>query len=285
MANSAPKVGIIGLGMVGKPLKRFFEEKGYVVGQNLFLSDPAQGFTDDINQADIVFLAVPTPRTPTGAADTTIVSAVLKNLKPGKIAVIKSTVPPGTTEQLQNENPDLKMLFNPEFLTEKTAWYDFMNPDRQIVGFTPRSKDAAPLVLSLLPKAPFMSPSADWAITATEAETIKYASNVFLAHKVVFANMLFQLAEKMGLNYENIRLGMGTDPRIGPSHLEVSYEGYKGFGGYCFPKDTAALISHLESVGLPDAAKLIRGMWDYNVSLLGAQGLTIDQVSGHSFKI
>lgn len=277
------KLGIMGLGMVGTPLKRYFEEKGYAHGKNLFLYDPGKDLFDDINQAEIIFLAVPTPRSKDGSADLSIVHTALKTLEPGKIAVIKSTVPPGTTELIQKEHPDLFVLFNPEFLTEKNAWNDFLYPDRQIVGFTEKSRHKASEVLDLLPKAQLMSPTAEIAISATEAETIKYASNVFLAYKVAFAAMLSELADKMGANYENIRHGFAADPRIGKSHLDVNYEGYRGFGGYCFPKDTAALISHLESHGLTDAAKLIKGAWDYNIALLASQGLTIDQVSGHSF--
>jgi len=282
------KVGIIGVGMVGGPLKRYFEEeKGYERGKDLFLYDIAleKGFFDDVNNADIIFVSVPTPRTKDGAGLGAVESA-FNMIKGEKVVVLKSTVPPGTTEALQSKYPSLKILFNPEFLTEKRAWEDFIKPDRQIVGFTASSIDAAYIVLSLLPKAPFMSPwgkntYAPIKITATEAEIIKYGGNVHFARKVNFANVLAILSNKLGVNYENVRAGMSADFRIGDSHLDVNHGGYRGFGGYCFPKDLDAFISHLNDNGLGHAAKLLKEDWNFNEKLLNEQGLNVEDVSIH----
>ncbi len=283
------KIGVIGVGMVGTPLKRYFEEyRGYVRGTDLFLYDidPKKGYFDDINKADVVFISVPTPRTPEGSANTSAIDGAFRMIKGNKIVVLKSTIPPGTTERFQKEYPHHKILFNPEFLTERRAWEDFIKPDRQIVGFTSASIDAAQQVLSLLPKAPFMSP---WGmntyrsirITATEAEMIKYGGNVHFSRKINFANILALLSEKLGADYENVRIGMAADFRIGDSHLDVAHGGYKGFGGYCFPKDLDALIAHLDSVGLASAASLLRKDREFNESLLISQGLTLEDVSVH----
>lgn len=284
------KIGIIGVGMVGTPLKRWFEENGYERNSDLFLYDidPKKGYFDDVNQADIVFIAVPTPRDFDGSCDLTAVKDALTRIDIHfhKIVVIKSTVTPGMTEYLQTIFSQWKMLFNPEFLTEKRAWEDFIKPDRQIVGFTKYSIDAAHLVLSLLPKAPFMSP---WGlgtykpirITATEAEIIKYGGNVHFARKVNFANMLNLLCEELEVSYENVRHGMAADFRIGDSHLDVNHGGYRGFGGYCFPKDLDALIFFLECQGLKDGANLLKADKNFNIQLLNAQGLTIEDVSKH----
>ena len=283
------KVGIIGLGMVGTPLKRYFEERrGHVRGTTLFAfdTDSAKGYSDDINRADVVFISVPTPRGEDGAAKTDALENAFTRIAGGKIIVIKSTVPPGTTEYFQKKYPQHKVLFNPEFLTERQAWEDFTKPDRQIVGFTEASIDAAHAVLSLLPKAPFMSP---WGvdtyhpvkITATEAEIIKYGGNVYFSRKIAFANALAMLAENHGVNYDNIRVGMAADYRIGDSHLDVTHGGYRGFGGFCFPKDLNALIIHMEQRGLHDGAQLLREDWEFNKKLLASQGLTIEDVSVH----
>ncbi|OGZ97798.1 MAG: hypothetical protein A3J10_01930 [Candidatus Sungbacteria bacterium RIFCSPLOWO2_02_FULL_54_10] len=283
------RVGIIGVGMVGTPLKRWFEERqGYQRGKDLFLSDidPAKGFFDDINHADVIFISVPTPRTATGSAGLTAVEQAFAKIGAGKIAVLKSTAPPGTTEHFQKKYPALKVLFNPEFLTEKRAWEDFIKPDRQIVGFTAESMDASHAVLSLLPRAPFMSP---WGIntyrptkiTATEAEIIKYGGNVYFARKINFANALADLAASHGVNYENIRAGMSADFRIGDSHLDVAHGGYRGFGGYCFPKDTDALIAHLAERGLKEGTGLLQSDRAFNENLLVSQGLTWEEVSVH----
>lgn len=274
---------------MGTPLKRYFEERqGYQRGETIFLYDidPKKGYFDDINRADVIFISVPTPRSPDGSANVSAVASALEMIQGNKIAVIKSTVPPGTTEFFQKKYPQHKVLFNPEFLTEKHAWEDFIKPDRQIVGFTDQSLDAAHFVLSLLPKAPFMSP---WGlntyrpikITATEAEIIKYGGNIHFARKVNLANVLALFTEKLGANYENVRVGLAADFRIGDSHLDVIHGGYKGFGGFCFPKDLDAFVAHLGSHGLKEAAELLRSDRAFNEKLLAGQGLTLEDVSVH----
>lgn len=288
-----PIIGIIGVGWVGKQLARYFEEiRGYRSGHDLMLLDILpERCAGDIHQAHIVFITVPTPQNPKdGSCDTSIVHSVVERLKGEKIVVIKSTVPPGTTERLQKEFPQHKFLFNPEFLTESRAWEDMLRPDRQIVGFTEESLDSAHLVLSLLPKAPFMSP---WGrgtykpvrITATEAELIKYAGNVYFSRKIVFANALAKVAGRLGIDYEHVRQGMSADHRIGDSHLDVYHGGYRGFGGYCFPKDTAALMAFAKAEGLDDVHKLIQADWDFNERLLHEQHLTVADVSKHITEI
>lgn len=289
MAEIRQKIGIIGVGMVGTPLKRWFEEeRGYHRGQELFLYDIDQrkGYFDDINQADIIFISVPSPRAPDGSCNLVAVESAFAKVQGGKIIVLKSTVPPGTTESFQKKYPNHKIIFNPEFLTEKKAWEDFLKPDRQIVGFTAQSIDASHAVLSILPRAPFMSP---WGgntyrptkITATEAEMIKYGGNVHFARKINFANTMAILAAKHGVDYENVRLGMAADFRIGDSHLDVNHGGYRGFGGFCFPKDLDALTAHLDAVGLKDCADLLKKDREFNEKLLASQGLTLEDVSVH----
>lgn len=286
------KIGIIGVGMVGTPLKRWFEQNGFKRGKDLFLYDidPKKGYFDDVGEAEIIFVAVPTPRNPDGSCNLSAVESAFRMLdKAGdssKIIVIKSTVSPGTTEYFQKIYPRFRILFNPEFLTEKRAWEDFIRPDRQIVGFTEHSLDAAHLVLSLLPKAPFMSP---WGlstysqirITATEAEIIKYGGNVWFVRKVNFANVLASLCEKLGMDYENVRKGMAADFRIGDSHLDVNHGGYRGWGGYCLPKDLDAFIATLEAAGIDESATLLESDREFNAKTLASRGLTIADVSQH----
>ncbi len=283
-----PKLGIVGVGWVGTPLKRYFEEhNGYKAGVDLMLYDiDPKRCAGDINQAEVIFVALPTPRNKDGSCDTSIVASVLPKITGEKIIVLKSTIPPGTTEQFQKLHPNHKFLFNPEFLSESRAWEDFLKPDRQIVGFTEKSMDAAHLVLSLLPKAPFMSP---WGtntynqtrISATEAEIIKYAGNVYFSQKVNWANALAKVSEKIGADYENVRKGMSADYRIGDSHLDVNHGGYRGFGGYCFPKDTAAFMAFAKEKGLHDVHELLTAAWKFNEKLLADQGLTVEDVSKH----
>ncbi len=287
---SKPVVGIIGVGWIGSQFKRYFEQmRGYKRGENLFLydADVKKSYLDDVGRADVLFVCLPTPRNPqNGSCDTSIVEGAISKISGEKIIVIKSTVPPGTTEALQKKHPQHKFLFSPEFLTESRAWEDMIRPDRQIVGFTDASLDAAHLVLSLLPKAPFMSP---WGtgtytktrISATEAELIKYAGNVYFVRKVNWANALAHAAEKLGINYENVRTAMAADHRIGDSHLDVNHGGYRGWGGYCFPKDLDGFMQFAKQEGLADVHAMLQADRDFNEKLLASQGLSLEEVSAH----
>lgn len=315
-----PKIGIIGIGMVGTPIKEWFERHAAPLqrrerGVDLFCrdADPAKGYGDDINEADVIFVCVPTPPGDFGRCDTSIVRRVVSGIAPGKVVVIKSTVPPGTVQGLQTEFPDLAFLFSPEFLTESRAGEDFRNPSRQIVAPTPEGYPHASRVAALLPRgqtnwpdAPIYGPLAD--ATSTEAELAKYASNWFGALKVTFANILADISYVIGrvhgttCRYEAVRDMVGADKRILPTWMDVGHGAYHGYGGYCFPKDTVALeefTGQLEKAFLDmtgaqrDAhdsrmANLLRAgrglmnaMRDYNTALLEAQGLTVDDVSYH----
>lgn len=284
MAHKKLKIGIIGVGMVGTPLKRYFEElEGHKRGETIFLydTDPKKGYFDDINKADVIFISVPTPRTPEGSAGLNALKSSFRLIAGSKIVVIKSSVPPGTTESFQKKYPQHKVLFNPEFLTEANAWENTKNPDRQFVGWTKKSRDAAKIVLGFLPKAPMRSPSDKLNMSATEAEIVKYGANMFLTRKVTFANAIFDLASHLRADYENIKIGIASDQRIGPSHLDIHYHGYRGYGGYCFTKDTEALIAHCKGLGLKQAAKLFESDRLFNENVLATQGLTPEDVSVH----
>lgn len=290
--KSRQKIGIIGIGMVGSPLARYFEEvAGYAAGKTLFLfdTDPAKHCSDAVDRADVVFICVPTPPGPGGAADLSRVEDAIVRIgsplhRPGtpRVIVIKSTIPPGTTEYFQARFPQHAFLFNPEFLTERAAWENTIHPDRQLVGWTGQSKKHAASVAALLPPALLTAPSPELELTATEAELIKYAANVFLARKVTFANALFDLASHHGSDYEHIRKGIASDKRIGPSHLEIFHGGYRGYGGYCFVKDTDALVAHARAHGLDHVAKLIGADVQFNTRTLATQGLTPKDVAVHN---
>lgn len=302
------RVGIIGLGMVGEPHRRWFEEiRGYKRGKDLFCydTDPKRGYFDDINKAGIIFVAVPTPPNPDGSCNISVVDNALSTIQNNKVVVIKSTIPPGTTEMFQAQYSRLRILFNPEFLTEAQAWEDFLHPTRQLIGYTEQSRGDSTAVLNLLPQGNFSSPwAADYSrfeLTATEAEFVKYFSNIFGAVKVTLANVVYDLCQaqsrKSGLNidYENIRMAVGADPRISPAWLDVRHGSYRGFGGYCFPKDLNAFIAFAKMLfkessggsGKDDAllaygAGVLNGVKSYNRALLGIQRRTEEEVSKHN---
>ncbi|OGN08554.1 MAG: hypothetical protein A3J46_03835 [Candidatus Yanofskybacteria bacterium RIFCSPHIGHO2_02_FULL_41_11] len=312
--NQKIKIGIIGLGMVGEPIRRWFEEKnGYKRGLDLFCYDVdhKKGYADDVDRADVIFVSVPTPSNPDGSCNTSIVESAVAGLKDGKIIVVKSTITPGTVEKLQGRFPKKRLIFNPEFLTESQAWEDFLSPDRQIVGHTAKSISDAVEVLNLLPKKHFIRPwTSDYSkksVNATEAELGKYASNVFGYLKVIYGNVLADFCYALGkvqgvkVDYENIKELIGADLRIGPSWLNVGHGNYCGAGGYCFPKDMNAFIAFGETLE-KDAVKkklldkdhlkilqggiaVLKAVRDYNKTLIESQGLTMEDVAKHDKEI
>jgi len=132
-------------------------------------------------------------------------------------------------------------------LRAKTAKKDFINPDRQIVGFvTPKSKKAASRILKILPKAPYGK-----IVKAKEAEMIKYFSNTYLATRVVFANQIYDFCEKLGgIRYDVVKDCLVRDPRIGNSHFDIFHEGHRGYSGGCFPKDVKAFLGLARRLGV-----------------------------------
>lgn len=271
------KIGIVGLGMVGTPLFKYFSESGWKRGKNLFCFDSAKKeFIDSLKTASIIFICVPTPVSKDGSCDTSIVEKVIKAHKSkNKIFVIKSTVEPGTAQRLQQKYK-IPVLFNPEFLTEANAWNDFINPDRQIVAHAANSKKYAKSVIKILPASKLNIVG----IHSSEAELGKYASNVFGALKVTYSNIIADFAKTMGVDYEKVRKVFASDKRIGDSWTNVNYGNYRGYGGYCFPKDTDALIAFGEKLGIKGVA-VLKAMREYNEELLKSQKLNSKVVSSH----
>lgn len=310
--NNKIKVGIVGLGMVGEPIRRWFEDvKGYKRGKDLFCydTDPSKDYDDDVNKADVIFVAVPTPSPKAGAADLSILHGAVSKIANGKTIILKSTIPPGTTEGLQKKFPKKFFIFNPEFLTEAQVWLDFARPDRQILGPTARARKNVREVLALLPLSPFSRPwASDYSkkeVSATEAELSKYASNVYGYLKVIYGNILADIAYGLQsvlgaqVEYQNVREMLSADPRIGPAWLDVNHGKYSGAGGYCFPKDMNAFIAMIEKEliaklsknrkidkglvnSLRKGATVLKAVRDYNRSLLAWQGISEMEVSTHN---
>jgi len=238
------KIGICGVGMVGGAVKRYFESKGI----KPFLYDNGnsqQGSIEELNRADVVFICVPTPFDKEKGFDLSFVEESCQNVRGNKIIIIKSTVLPGTTEQLQKKYPQHKFLFNPEFLTEITAEQDMNYPDRQIIGYTEISHSIAGKIMQIMPLAPFES-----IMPATEAEMVKYFGNTWFAAKVIFANQIYDLCQKLEIDYNRVMESAAADKRIGRSHLEPLHKGYRGYGGKCLPKDIRALIQFADQQGI-----------------------------------
>lgn len=199
---------------------------------------------DGVKDADIVFLALPTPPGEDGQADLSYVKAVadkIGNYLTGYTVIVdKSTVPVGSAEEVRsliepkNAKATFDVVSNPEFLREGLAVQDFMNPDRVVIGTT--SRRAQRLMTELY--KPFVEGEQQIIIMdERSAEMTKYAANSFLALKVTFINEIANLCESLGADVESVRQGIGTDNRIGKKFLQAGI----GFGGSCFPKDVMAL--------------------------------------------
>lgn len=210
-------------------------------------------FTNDsskaIDECDVLFIAVGTPSDVDGSADLKYVSEVAKTIArrmtTKKYLVIKSTVPVGTSKlvadivrtelKIRNSDLEFEMISNPEFLKEGTAIEDCLKPSRIVVGVS--SKDAEEKMQDLY-EAFVKNGHPIIVMDIVSAELTKYAANSLLATKISFMNELSRVCEKVGADVEKIRIGIGSDPRIGKQFI---YPGV-GFGGSCFPKDLRALI-------------------------------------------
>ena len=197
--------------------------------------------------ADFYFVCVPTPQDDSGAADLSSVESAVMDISAiapyGSTLVTKSTVPVGTGAKITQllDRSDLSVASNPEFLREGTALWDFMNPDRVVVGSATDS--IGQNVMDL-----YRDLNCKKIVTSLESsELLKYASNSYLAMRLSFVNELAALSEKVGADIQAVLDGVGSDSRIGNSFLKPG----PGWGGSCFPKDTRALMSIAANAGSP----------------------------------
>ncbi len=272
------KIGFIGQGFIGKNYADDFERRGYEIVR--YSKEPAhEGNIIKLAGCDYFFIAVPTPTTPKGF-DYSIVKKVLGLIPNGKVAIIKSTLLPGTTDELQSLFPDIYVVHCPEFLTEKTAAADAAAPMRNIIGLPEIHKgntELANQILVLLPKANF-----ETIVSAKEAELIKYTGNCFLYTKVVFFNLIYDLAVATGMDYEAIREAVAADSRIGGSHTSpVDSEGGRGAGGHCFIKDFEALKTYyIDEVSDGLGHEWLQAAINKNNDLLRKSNKDLDLLSG-----
>lgn len=277
-------IGFIGQGWIGKNYADNFEARGYDVVR-YSLEDAYVNNREHIKECGVVFIAVPTPTVRGGKFETKVIEKVLPLVGKGKIAVLKSTILPGTTEKLQKKFPNILVLHSPEFLTEATAARDAALPDRNIVGMpidNEKYREAAREVVSVLAPAPYT------AITgAREAELIKYGGNNWFYFKVIFINILYDLCQKVGADYASVRDGMAADPRIGRTHLDPVHKSGRGAGGHCFIKDFAAMRAMYEKEFPADkkGIEVLRTMEAKNIELLKDSSKDLDLLYGVYGKI
>lgn len=271
------KIGFIGQGWIGRHYADEFESRMYSVVR-YSLEEPYIQNKDLIQDCEVVFIAVPTPTTEEGF-DESIVREALTLVGSGKTAVIKSTLLPGITEKLQSEFPDIFVLHSPEFLVEATAAHDAAKPKRNLVGIpldTPEYREKAVAILRILPEAPYKK-----VMHSRDAEMVKYAGNCFLFSKVLFMNLLYDLAESTGCDWKSLHEALINDPRIGESHTQPVHSSGRGAGGHCFIKDFEAFRRlYASEVGDEQGALVLKAMAAKNIALLANSNKDMDLLAG-----
>jgi nucleotide sugar dehydrogenase len=262
-------IGVIGNGFVGSAIVAgFLLHVDEILIYDTDKSLCTHTLEETLNGADVIFVCVPTPMlTETGGRiDLTIMDSVFKtidelNKRKDNIFVIKSTVVPGTTEKYQKLYPNLRIVFSPEFLTERAARLDFINASRIVLG----GKEEDVNVVESLFKLRFPHKRMVKTDTGT-AQLIKYMANCFFAVKISFMNEMKQICDALDLDWQDASEGFITDGRIGNSHLDVpGHDNQLGFGGKCFPKDLNAMIYKMEEAGVTPT--VLQAAWDKNLEV------------------
>lgn len=242
-------IGIIGQGFVGtavrEGLKNFYSVLVYDIKEDTCPKDMCHSLDSVVQECKIIFQCLPTPMKKSGECDLSIVEKSLRNVdllskKHDKrpIVVVKSTVPPGTCERLNQEFENINVVFSPEFLTEANSIEDFKNQTRIILGgpclYTTQVKS---MFRKVFPQTPIVKTG------YKTAEMVKYFINNFLSTKVSFANEMYEICNMLDIDYDKVTEYALFDERIGRSHLAVpGPDGDFGYGGHCFPKDIDAMI-------------------------------------------
>jgi len=262
------RVAIVGHGFVGKAVDEGLK------GVEKMIIDPNYGTgIEDLQQfmPDLVFVSVPTPMNKDGSIDSSILEDVVFKISVTStmhpIIVIKSTCTPTVIDRLAFV---CKFVYNPEFLTERNAYQDFINPSAIILGVSGDNEEDLHILEDFYRNntkcnqyAPIVK------TTAHTAAFIKYATNTFLANKVIFFNQLKELYDTAGeKDWDTLTKTLSYDKRMGGSHMQVpGPDGRLGFGGACFPKDVAAFLKYGESLGKD--LTVLRESAHYNAELRG----------------
>ena len=242
-----PKVGIVGIGFVGNAIRLAMQDACNLV---LIDSDPKrnQNRFEELFDCEAIFVCVPSPQGDDGRCDTSIMEGVLEKLeKFTGVIISKCTASPEVYTQLNERYNNL--VHAPEFLVAATANQDYVNGTFAFIGGKIKAyRDQAAQIIKLGQ----LNLTTIHHCTIAEAAMAKYTINTFLATKVIWMNEMYQLCEKMNIDFKMVMAMATTDQRIGSSHTRVpGTDGQFGFGGACFPKDTAALLKIAEDYGVP----------------------------------
>ena len=251
------KVGVIGNGFVGEAISFAFSS---ISEMYIFDTDPSRSLSDinSVHKCDYVFVCVPTPMYEDGSQDLSYVENVFEKATEKPVYILKSTVLPGTTEKLSKKYPSFKIIFSPEFLTERSAKLDMLTQSRIILGGDFKLTEKAKSLFNQRFKIKNIIQT-----DSKTAELTKYMNNTFFATKVSIMNEFKLLCDKIGANWEDALRGFVSDGRIGDSHLNVpGHDGKLGYGGTCFPKDVSSLLFYSKKHDIE--MNTIEGGWNTN---------------------
>lgn len=259
------KLGIIGYGIVGQAMAYGFSQPEIKNKYEIKYYDKYKetaSLEEVVAGSEFIFICLPTPmKEDESGIDLSIIEDSIAEISKytngtDKIIVIKSTVVPGTTAELEKRYPKSNFAMNPEFLTEANYLEDFVTADRTVIGAN-NDLTSRRVVALYRQRFPHMK---IFQTDSTTAEMVKYMANSFLATKVIFANEMFELCQALGIKYEEVKSMVVADHRIFDSHLNVTTA--RGFGGKCFPKDVVALIGRAKQLKLDP--RLLETVWSVN---------------------
>ena len=255
-----PTIGIIGNGFVGEAQAFAFSP---VCNIKIYDVDPLKS-THTLNEthdSDFVFVCVPTPMYPDGNQNLEFIEEVFKYANEKPIYILKSTVLPGTTDKLKETYSQLKIVFSPEFLTERSSKLDMLTQNRIIIGGNKILTNQVRKIYGLRFKNKNIIET-----DSITSELIKYMNNTFFATKVSIMNEFRLISDKIGADWNKALDGFASDGRIGDSHLNVpGHDGQLGYGGKCFPKDVNALILYAKNLEIE--LNTIKGGWETNLKV------------------
>jgi len=264
------KIGIVGNGFVGSSVSFGFSPQCGCDAEIKIYDKDSSKATDTLENtltSDFIFVSVPTPSNQDGSINLDVVYNVFDemnklNHRTDNVFLLRSTVTPGTTRKLQRKFRNLNIVFNPEFLTERSAKLDFINQSRFILGGLKKNVNK----VERLYKWRFGETTPVIKTNYETAEMIKYMNNCFFATKVSFLNEMYQIADACGVDWDMAVEGFIRDGRVGHSHMNVpGPDGKFGFGGSCFPKDIQAMIHFANSLGVEPS--VLNGAWDKNLDV------------------
>ncbi len=257
------RIGIIGNGFVGDAIHQGMKEYFDVL---IYDSNPEKKINTftRVSESSLIFICVPTPMTQSGDFDLSIVKDVVGRFISPKVLIIKSTITPSAAEELVNKYPMHSFVFNPEFLTERTAVRDFQNPSRIVLG----SNDQQSLeAVEKMYRVVF--PCRLIEIIKTDVKTacfIKYFSNCFFAAKVSLMNEFRQVSDAAGIDWNTALNGLISSGWVNPMHTLVpGPDGDYGFGGKCFPKDINAFVSYCKELDIDPV--MLQAAWNKNLEV------------------